>query len=99
MPVKRDIPSVKFSTVSSSNIFNNTIVISVLVQQCRYFRYSIKLQVLTVAILVAINANEIVVAPTVASGGVCIWQESDGRFCVGSFGRNLASVFMKCFHI
>jgi hypothetical protein len=34
---------------------------------------------------------------TVGSGGVCVWQESGGRFCVGAFGRNLASVAVKMF--
>jgi hypothetical protein len=55
-----------------------------------------------VATLGARNANEAVVNPTVGSGAVCIWREpgvwkSGGRFCVGAFGRNLASVAVKMF--
>jgi hypothetical protein len=53
-----------------------------------------------VATLVARNANEATVAPMVGSGGVCVWRESvesGGRFCVGAFGRNLASVVVKSF--
>jgi hypothetical protein len=53
--------------------------------------------VLTVATLIARNANEAMVAPMVGSDGVCFWLESGGRFCVGAFGRNLASVAMKMF--
>jgi hypothetical protein len=46
--------------------------------------------------LVARNANEAMVAPMVGSafGGSL---ESSGRFCVGAFGRNLASVAVKMF--
>jgi hypothetical protein len=47
-----------------------------------------------VATLVARNLNEAVVAPVVGSGGSL---ESGGRFCVGAFGRNLASVVLKMF--
>jgi hypothetical protein len=49
-----------------------------------------------VATLVAINANEAMVAPVVESafGGSL---ESGGRFRVGAFGRNLASVTVKMF--
>jgi hypothetical protein len=43
-------------------------------------------------------------APEVGSGGVCVWreyrvwsQESGSPFCVGAFGRNLASVAVKMF--
>jgi hypothetical protein len=50
-----------------------------------------------VATLVARNANEAVVAPAVGSGGVCVLCELGGRFCVGAFGRNLASVAVKMF--
>jgi hypothetical protein len=46
--------------------------------------------------LVARNANDAMVAPMVGSGGVCS-LESGGRFCVGAFGRNLASVTVKMF--
>jgi hypothetical protein len=47
-----------------------------------------------VATLVARNANEAMVEPVVESafGGSL---ESGGWFCVGAFGRNLASVAMK----
>jgi hypothetical protein len=45
-----------------------------------------------VATLVARNANETVVAS--AFGGSL---ESGCRFCVGAFGRNLASVAVKMF--
>jgi hypothetical protein len=37
----------------------------------------IETMVLAVATLVARNANEAMVAPTVESGGVFLWQESD----------------------
>jgi hypothetical protein len=37
------------------------------------------------------------VAPVVVSGGVCLWRESGGRFCVGAFGRNLVSFAVKIF--
>jgi hypothetical protein len=52
-----------------------------------------------VATLVARNANEAMVEFMVGSGGVCVWRESGvrGRFCVGEFGRNLASVAVKMF--
>jgi hypothetical protein len=50
-----------------------------------------------VATLVARNENEAMVAPMVGSGGVCVLRESGGRFCVGAFGRNLASVAVKMF--
>jgi hypothetical protein len=35
----------------------------------------------------------------VGSGGICVWLslESGGRFCVGAFGRNMASVEIKMF--
>jgi hypothetical protein len=52
-----------------------------------------------VASLVARNANEAVVAPrwdlaeSVFGGS----QESVGRFCIGAFGRKLASVAVKTF--
>jgi hypothetical protein len=49
--------------------------------------------VLTVATLVARNAKEAMVE----SGGVCVWRESGGRFCVGAFGMNFASVAVKMF--
>jgi hypothetical protein len=49
-----------------------------------------------VATPVTTNANESVVAPMIVSGVVCLWRESGVRlsslFCVGTFGRNLASV-------
>jgi hypothetical protein len=44
--------------------------------------------------MVARNANEPVVAPMVGFGGSL---ESGGRFCVGAFGSNLASVAVKMF--
>jgi hypothetical protein len=49
-----------------------------------------KKQVLTVASVVARNAN----GPMVGSGGVRFWRESEVRMsvCVIAFGRNLASV-------
>jgi hypothetical protein len=46
------------------------------------------------------NADEAMVARMVGSGGVCVWRksvESGVRFCVGAFGRNLASVAVKTF--
>jgi hypothetical protein len=46
------------------------------------------------ATLVARNANKVVVTPMVGSGGV--WSQAVG-FCVGAFGRNLASVAVKMF--
>jgi hypothetical protein len=46
------------------------------------------------AILVARNADEAMLAPLVGSSGSL---ESDGRFCVGAFGRNLASAVVKMF--
>jgi hypothetical protein len=48
-------------------------------------------KVLTVATLVARNTNDDYGG---AYGGSL---ESDGRFCVGAFGRNLASVVVKMF--
>jgi hypothetical protein len=51
-----------------------------------------------VATLAAGNANEAMVTPMVGSGEV--WSsESDGRFCVGAFGRNLTSVVLKKFNL
>jgi hypothetical protein len=52
-----------------------------------------------VATLAAKNANDAMVAPMVEFGGVAFgWSlESGGRFCVGAFGRNLASVAVKMF--
>jgi hypothetical protein len=49
--------------------------------------------------VVARNANETMVVPMVGSGGVCVWGslESGGRFCVGAFVKNLASVAVKMF--
>jgi hypothetical protein len=49
--------------------------------------------------VVARNANEAVVALMVGSGGVCVRRESGVRrsFCVGAFGRNLASVAVNMF--
>jgi hypothetical protein len=47
-----------------------------------------------VATLVARNANETMMASMVWSGESL---ESGGRFCVGAFGRNLASVAVKMF--
>lgn len=52
-------------------------------------------EVLVVALLVASNANEIMVG----SGRVCFWQESGSQFCIGAFGRNLSSVTVKMFDI
>jgi hypothetical protein len=50
-----------------------------------------------VATLVPRNANEATVAPMVGYGGSL---ESGGRFFVGAFGRNLASVTVKmCSHL
>lgn len=49
--------------------------------------------------LVARNANETMMGPTVGSGRVCIRQESGSWFYVGVSGRNLASVIMKMFLI
>jgi hypothetical protein len=48
----------------------------------------------TVPTLAARNKNQTMVVPVVGSafGGSL---ESGGRFCVGAFGRNLASVAMK----
>jgi hypothetical protein len=34
-----------------------------------------------------------------AYGGICLWRESGGRFCVDAFVRNLASVTVKMFYI
>jgi hypothetical protein len=52
--------------------------------------------VLAVATLVARNSNEAMVAYVVGSDEAYVWRqcslESDGRFCVGAFGWNLASV-------
>jgi hypothetical protein len=45
-----------------------------------------------VATLVARNANEALVGSAFGGG-----LESGGRFCVGAFGRNLASVAVKMF--
>jgi hypothetical protein len=47
-----------------------------------------------VAILVARNANEVMVAPMVVSGGVCIWQESgfsrrEGFFTLNSLYKEI----------
>jgi hypothetical protein len=39
----------------------------------------IEIKVLTVATLVARNANEAMVALMVGSGGVCVWRESGVR--------------------
>jgi hypothetical protein len=53
-----------------------------------------------VATLVARNANETVVAPVwgLPESAFCRSVESGGRFCVGAFGRNMASVAVKiCF--
>jgi hypothetical protein len=54
-----------------------------------------KLEVLTAVNLIGRNANKAMVE----SGGVCVWREfdSDGWLCVGTFGRNLASVAVKTF--
>jgi hypothetical protein len=52
----------------------------------------------TVVTLVAINANENMVAHTVGSGGVYVHRESGvrrGRVCVVAFCRNLVSVAVK----
>jgi hypothetical protein len=38
-----------------------------------------------VATLVARNANEAMVAPTVGPGGVCVWQESGFSRCEDVF--------------
>jgi hypothetical protein len=46
-----------------------------------------------VATLVARSANEAMVAESAFGGSL----ESGGRFCVGAFGRNLASVAVKIF--
>jgi hypothetical protein len=51
---------------------------------------------LTVAPLVAINANEAIVALLVGSGVVCVWSQKVGYVLV-RFGRNLSSVVMKMF--
>jgi hypothetical protein len=45
--------------------------------------------VLTVATLEAINANEVMVAPVLGSGGSLV---SGGRFYVRAFDRNVVSV-------
>jgi hypothetical protein len=54
---------------------------------------------MTVAILVARNENEAVLAHIVGSGGVCIWRKSKVRryvlYC--AFVRNAGSVTMKRF--
>jgi hypothetical protein len=52
-----------------------------------------------VATLVARNPNDAVVVPMVGSGGISFGRslESGGWFCVGAFGRNLASVVMMFF--
>jgi hypothetical protein len=52
-----------------------------------------------VATLAARNVNEAMVAPMVGSGGSAFGGslESGCRFCVGAFGRNLASVAVKMF--
>jgi hypothetical protein len=51
-----------------------------------------------VAALVARNANEAMVEPAVESAFRGI-LESGSRFCVGAFGRNLASATVKmCSH-
>jgi hypothetical protein len=44
--------------------------------------------------LAARNVKEDIVALIMGSGGVCVYSdpESDGRFCVDAFDRNLASV-------
>jgi hypothetical protein len=49
--------------------------------------------------VVARNANEAVLVPMVGSGDVCDWRslESGGRFRVGAFSSNLASVAVKMF--
>jgi hypothetical protein len=47
-----------------------------------------------VATLVAKNTNEATVALMMGSGGSL---KSGGRFCVGTFSRNLASVAVKMF--
>jgi hypothetical protein len=54
-----------------------------------------------VVTLIAWNANEAVMVPMVGSSEVYVWQESSPesgcQFCVGAFGRNLASVAIKMF--
>jgi hypothetical protein len=55
-----------------------------------------------VATLVARNANEAMVEPMVGYGRVCAFGrslESGDLFCVGAFGRNLASVAVKMFSL
>jgi hypothetical protein len=53
-----------------------------------------------VATLEARNANAAVVTPMVGSGGARVLgrsPETGGRFCVGAFGRNPASVAVQTF--
>jgi hypothetical protein len=51
--------------------------------------------VLTMATLIARNANKVWSDLTECTFGGSL--ESGGRFCVGAFGRNLASVAVKMF--
>jgi len=56
-------------------------------------------QVPTVATLEARSANEAIVDPMVGSAGVYVWREYGVRFCVGSFGGNLARVSVKVLNL
>jgi hypothetical protein len=54
-----------------------------------------------VATLEERNTNEAILEPMVGSGESAFKEslETGGRFCIGAFGKNLASVVMKMFHI